>query len=130
MRLAKRKSGNRSGNKTEEDARNEGFEEDAHGRRPTFSNRRIHPVFGSALTVGGMTMQETLLRLVGSHKKLVAQMPLITRLARGGKILSCAAAPILGMFNLQQRIGREPQIRKTNASSPAQGQESNCLPLL
>jgi hypothetical protein len=50
MRLAKRKSGNRSGNKTEEDARNEGFEEDAHGRRPTFSNRRIHPVFGSALT--------------------------------------------------------------------------------
>jgi SAM-dependent methyltransferase len=50
MCLAMRGGGNRSGNKTEEDARNEGFEEDAHGRRSTFSNRRIHPVFGSALT--------------------------------------------------------------------------------
>ena len=53
MRLAKRGARNRSWNKTEEDAENEGVEEDGVGRRHTISNRRIYPVFRPPLTEEG-----------------------------------------------------------------------------
>jgi hypothetical protein len=52
MRWAKRGARNRCWNKMEEDACNEGVKEDGAGRRPTFPNRRIYPVFGSPLTEG------------------------------------------------------------------------------
>jgi hypothetical protein len=51
MRLAKRGARNRSWNKTEEDAEIEGVEEDGAGRRHAISDRRIHPVFVSPLTL-------------------------------------------------------------------------------
>jgi hypothetical protein len=50
MRLAKREIGSGRHKKIEEEVDNEGFEQDGSGRISTFSNRRIHPVFGPPLT--------------------------------------------------------------------------------
>jgi hypothetical protein len=50
MHLAKHKIGTGRHKKIEEEVDNEGFEQDGGGRISTFSNRRIHPVFGPPLT--------------------------------------------------------------------------------
>jgi hypothetical protein len=62
MYLVKREIGTERHKKIEEKVDNEGFEQDGSRRIPTFSNRRIHPVFGPPLTEKGAKSRQMRLR--------------------------------------------------------------------
>jgi hypothetical protein len=66
MYLVKREIGTERHKKIEEKVDNEGFEQDGSRRIPTFSNRRIHPVFGPPLTNGSGLNRNAALKGVSS----------------------------------------------------------------